>query len=97
MSTTRKEYAVEVPGRGFISYLGNVSIDTPVDTFNTAEAASGALRNAAGLYRNLGAPEIADTLRVVERTVTVTYGEWVESDLPIWQRFANAAAGKAPE
>jgi hypothetical protein len=74
---SENEYAVEVVGRGyvFISFPSLVVSDKAAyqtdvaDVHHTAEL----VRKA---YISMGCPEVAETVRVVSRTVTVTRGEW---------------------
>jgi hypothetical protein len=71
------EYAVEVPGRGFsrgsfvMEYLG----DEPTYGVDLDDAKK-RRESLAKHYDALGCPEVAVTVRVVQRTVEVTRGDW---------------------
>lgn len=82
---TDVEYAVEVPDRGW--YIGGM----PPTTVLLSESPEHGVPNLAqandlaysvrNRYHALGCPEIAETVRVVSRTVVVTRGDWE----PAWE------------
>lgn len=71
------EYAVEIPGRGYafdILSPSAVSPD-PVSTTNRAYAEH-VLRGLKARYVSMGCADIAETIRLISRTATVTRSEW---------------------
>lgn len=70
------EYAVEVPGRGYIDWAGNLVEQDVMHCLPNINDAVRMMDDVKGRYRNMGCPEVAQTVRVVQRTVTVTRGDW---------------------
>lgn len=78
---TSFEYAVEVPGRGYIGWVGILKPDIETGLSELAEAEK-ILKSWQQEYISMGCPEIAETLRLVSRVVTVTRSNWaVEWDV----------------
>jgi hypothetical protein len=73
---TRTEYAIEVPGRGYIGFHGILRQGTDLLSFNEFDSAVRALESGRGKYISMGCPEVAETLRIVTRTVTITCSDW---------------------
>jgi len=71
------EYAIEVPGRGYCGYTSD-TVTTADDCGHMAKIVSAEerLKTLRATYINMGCPEIAATLRIVARTVTVTRSDW---------------------
>lgn len=75
------EYAVEVPGRGYVGWMGTLQPKGMEDGVPLADAEH-LLKATQDKYISMGCPEIAETLRLVSRTVTVTRSNWaVEWDV----------------
>ncbi|MGV8064563.1 hypothetical protein PJP13_24170 [Mycobacterium kansasii] len=81
-----RDYIVEVPGRGYTRGflhpdLGEIK-DTPSGeildekTFGTRAEVDKIAERIRNQYKCMGCPDIAGTVRVVERTVRVEYSEW---------------------
>lgn len=72
------EYAVEVPGRGYAdSHPYSVCLTKEPKAYSPVrDDAISALERTKERYIAMGCPEIAETVRLVSRTVTVTRGEW---------------------
>lgn len=75
------EYGIEVPGRGFIGYLGTLKPVLEMGVEDRRDALK-MLSSAMSQYVNMGCPEIAKTLRIVTRTVTVTRSDWRQLVIP---------------
>lgn len=73
---TLEEFAVEVPGRGYLGILDMLSDDPDTGVTNPDDAVK-MLKSGMRKYESMGCPEIAATLRVVKRTITLTRGDWV--------------------
>lgn len=73
------EYHVEIPGKGFYNdyfgYNGGL-IQNPIDGTTDREDAEKLLANGRGVYERMGCPEVAETLRIVSRTVTLIKTDW---------------------
>lgn len=73
---TTVEYAVEVPGRGYVGWMGTVQTKELEMGVNRDDAEQ-LLKATQGKYISMGCLEIAKTLHIVSRTVTVTRSAWV--------------------
>lgn len=72
------EYVVEVPGRGYVgsTYLSGLVDENQVVPFLSKGDADGEAERVAGRYRAVGCPEVAETVRVASRKVTISRGAW---------------------
>lgn len=72
------QYAVKVGDRGFFTGVPfNKIVDEPYGESVTALADAKELAShAMGIYRGLGAPEIAAEVEIVSRTVETVVTEW---------------------
>lgn len=71
------EYVVEVPGRGYSGpYSNGLSEGHAVQPFLRKGDAEHDAESVRGRYVNMGLPEVAETVRVVSRKVTVARGDW---------------------
>ncbi len=84
---THTEYAVKVGDRGYVGGFGDSITDevptrSPVDgtgpgcVFLTRKAAAETVERIQLTYRNLNAPEIADTVHIVTREVRTSQSDW---------------------
>lgn len=82
MIETSVQYAIEYPGKGILSMSRGPS---SIYLIGEAEEKSGmlsredaeqTLKTLKGRYENMGVPEVAETLRIVSRTVTITYPDY---------------------
>lgn len=76
---TDTEYGVEVVGRGYVTGMLPFTITLTNDPYTGTIDRAGAealVKRTKGQYTSMGCPEIADTVRLVSRTVTVTRGDW---------------------
>jgi len=70
------EYAIEVPGRGYMGFaMGSVDAE-PGQCMGTLQDAEESLKHAQRRFVSLGCADIAESLRIASRTVTVTRGDW---------------------
>jgi len=76
IENSANEYAVEVPGRGYIGWAGSLLKDLPESGLPTLEDAEKTMKQGKAKYESMGCPDIAKTLRIVERTITVTRSDW---------------------
>lgn len=80
------EWGVEVPGRGYvITVLPSIIVELGDDPYTgtaSREDAEAGLRRAKHAYTTMGCSEIADTVRLISRTVTVVRGDWHPIDSP---------------
>jgi hypothetical protein len=81
------DYAVEVPGLGFVTghfpIISVRDVSTEAAYVNDHTEANNLAKTVAAEYRRLGLWDIANTVRVVQRTVTVTRGDWEPVDLAL--------------
>lgn len=71
------EYAVEVPGRGYLDLYSSKLREA--HEVNGSPSESWALDEAERVrnrYRVMGCPDVAETVRVVSRKVTTSRGHW---------------------
>lgn len=77
------EYSVEVVGRGYVTGVVPWSISLTDDpytgTIDLADAEA-LVKRTKGQYISMGCPEIADTVRLISRTVTVTRSDWTPAE-----------------
>jgi hypothetical protein len=89
VNDTRTEYAIEVPDRGYIAnypagYDGKVTRDpNQASVCDNPHDALERLKTSMGKYTSMGCPEIATTLRIVSRTATLTYSDWVALEVAV--------------
>lgn len=73
------EYGVEVVGRGYVTgmlpFTVTLTDDPYTGTIDLADAEA-LVKRTKGQYTSMGCPEIADTVRLISRTVTVTRSDW---------------------
>ena len=85
---SQTQYAVEVPGLGFMGLAANLvtndkeGIDGMAMFIHPSDAVESALSLRAR-YRALGLPEVADTVRVVKRAAITTFTDWEPLHLPV--------------
>lgn len=73
------DYGVEVPGFGFVAgQFPYLTVGESADAIygSTHEDALSLAATITTTYRRLGLPDIADSVRVVRRTVTVSRSDW---------------------
>ena len=73
---TGTEYAIEVPGRGYMGFAMSSVQDEPDQLIQSESDAIESLKHARRRFVSLGCPDISETLRVVQRTITVTRDDW---------------------
>lgn len=75
---TTFEYAIEIPNRGYVADIFPQMKVVPEIVFGcrTIEEADDILRRAYQGYIQMGCPEIAETLVIVSRAVTVRRSDW---------------------
>lgn len=74
------EYGVEVADRGYVdTFCGTVVVSENELTTTfvaTLEEATSLAKRVVSAYTQMGCPEIAETIHIVERDVTVTRSDW---------------------
>ena len=74
---TATEYAIEVPGRGFaVRQPWGVVVSDEAPYSSDLMHTMNELNSIKVTYEKAGCPEIAETVRLVSRTVTVTRSAW---------------------
>jgi hypothetical protein len=75
------EYAIHVPGRGYVMSVGPTIITLVDDLiiFPDLDDAIATMKRAKMQYVTMRCPEIAESIRILTRTVTVTRGDWTET------------------
>lgn len=84
MSEQFTEYVVEVPGKGYINCwtaFGDSVTDTPPSSGTwgadlSYKRALEAYDRARGQYEQMGCADVAETIRIVSRIVTVERTDW---------------------
>src|SRR6478736_6810910 len=72
-----REYAVEVPGRGYMAWSGHVHATMEDDDYvKTMGDAEKRLEEGRNKFTSMGCPDIASTLRIVHRIMTVVRSDW---------------------
>lgn len=74
------QYAIDVPGRGLIGWMG-FSANRDVSGFETLDEAREAMNSWIKKYASMGCPEVGATLQVIRRTATITFGDWAPVQL----------------
>lgn len=78
------EYAIELPGQGWLhgltpgSYLAYMLSAEPVILAGNTTDALEALSRARNFYGRIGAASVGDQLRLVQRSVTLVHSDWIE-------------------
>lgn len=83
MTDKATEFAVEVPGRGFLITHGvsaKVITDPEFHGIEDGDDAIAFLDRGRKFFRGLQMPEIADSLRLVSRVTTVTRSDWAPAE-----------------
>lgn len=81
ITETMRQWAIEFPTHGTLSMGFAVRSpfldrDGTKDGYETLIQAEQALESMKAMYCNLGVPEVAEVLRIVGRTVTITYPDY---------------------
>jgi hypothetical protein len=75
--SSSNEYAIEVPGRGYVvDTIPQLTLSQEPVCMPVRTDVSQALGNIKSRYIAMGCADIAETIRIITRTVTVTRGEW---------------------
>lgn len=80
-TTAHTQYAVKVGNRGWATVWGQtISADEPDQRsgglHDSRKAAEEAAADLARRYVELGAPDIADSIEIYQRTQTLSYSDW---------------------
>lgn len=79
-STPLDQYAITIPGKGFITAnVGNtiaITHDEELAAYDDLSYVKTLLNTVRGAYRRLGAEEIGNTAIIVRREITLTHGVW---------------------